>query len=40
MSFENLGLAPALLSAVQDAGFSTPTAVQAAAIPRPWPAMT
>ena len=34
MSFENLGLAPALLSAVQDAGFSTPTAVQAAAIPQ------
>ncbi|WP_338880435.1 DEAD/DEAH box helicase [Achromobacter veterisilvae] len=34
MSFENLGLAPALLSAVQDAGFNTPTAVQAAAIPQ------
>jgi superfamily II DNA/RNA helicase len=34
MSFETLGLAPALLSAVQDAGFNTPTAVQAAAIPQ------
>ena len=34
MSFENLGLAPALLSAVQEAGFSTPTPVQAAAIPQ------
>ncbi|KAG1375494.1 hypothetical protein G6F60_015436 [Rhizopus arrhizus] len=34
MSFENLGLAPALLSAVQEAGFSTPTSVQAAAIPQ------
>ncbi|MDQ6214996.1 DEAD/DEAH box helicase, partial [Achromobacter insolitus] len=34
MSFENLGLAPALLSALQDAGFSTPTTVQAAAIPQ------
>jgi superfamily II DNA/RNA helicase len=33
MSFANLGLAPALLKAVQDAGFSTPTSVQAAAIP-------
>ncbi|MGE8591442.1 MAG: DEAD/DEAH box helicase, partial [Alcaligenes sp.] len=34
MSFENLGLAPALLSAVQEAGFNTPTSVQAAAIPQ------
>ncbi|MBV7485527.1 DEAD/DEAH box helicase [Bordetella sp. BOR01] len=34
MSFETLGLAPALLSALQDAGFSAPTAVQAAAIPQ------
>jgi len=34
MSFENLGLAPALLSALQEAGFSTPTAVQASAIPQ------
>ena len=30
MSFENLGLAPALLSAVQDAGFSTPPPCRAA----------
>ncbi|WJJ92734.1 DEAD/DEAH box helicase [Neopusillimonas aromaticivorans] len=34
MSFENLGLAPTLLSAVSKAGFSAPTAVQAAAIPQ------
>ncbi|MGE8615463.1 MAG: DEAD/DEAH box helicase [Achromobacter veterisilvae] len=34
MSFETLGLAPALLSAVQEAGFTTPTTVQAAAIPQ------
>ncbi|WP_417223724.1 DEAD/DEAH box helicase, partial [Achromobacter spanius] len=34
MSFETLGLAPALLSAVQEAGFNTPTSVQAAAIPQ------
>ena len=34
MSFETLGLAPALLSAVQEAGFTTPTSVQAAAIPQ------
>jgi len=34
MSFENLGLAPALLSAVQEAGFATPTPVQASAIPQ------
>ncbi|PNM91755.1 DEAD/DEAH box helicase [Achromobacter xylosoxidans] len=34
MSFENLGLAPALLSALQDAGFTTPTTVQASAIPQ------
>ncbi len=33
MSFEDLGLAPTLLSALQEAGFDTPTAVQAAAIP-------
>jgi superfamily II DNA/RNA helicase len=34
MSFESLGLAPTLLSALQEAGFSTPTSVQAAAIPQ------
>ncbi|MEI2415852.1 DEAD/DEAH box helicase [Orrella sp. JC864] len=34
MSFENLGLAPALLSALQSAGFDTPTPVQASAIPQ------
>jgi superfamily II DNA/RNA helicase len=34
MSFESLGLAPALLSALQEAGFDTPTSVQAAAIPQ------
>jgi len=34
MSFETLGLAPTLLSAVQAAGFSAPTPVQAAAIPQ------
>lgn len=34
MSFETLGLAPSLLSAVLKAGFSEPTSVQAAAIPR------
>ncbi|WP_249292827.1 DEAD/DEAH box helicase, partial [Achromobacter ruhlandii] len=34
MSFENLGLAPALLSALQEAGFTTPTTVQASAIPQ------
>ncbi len=34
MSFENLGLAPALLSAIQDAGFTTPTPVPASAIPQ------
>jgi superfamily II DNA/RNA helicase len=33
MSFESLGLAPTLLSALQEAGFDTPTSVQAAAIP-------
>jgi superfamily II DNA/RNA helicase len=34
MSFESLGLAPSLLSALQEAGFDTPTSVQAAAIPQ------
>ncbi|CAM4325728.1 DEAD/DEAH box helicase [Bordetella muralis] len=34
MSFETLGLAPTLLSALQEAGFSAPTPVQAAAIPQ------
>ena len=34
MSFENLGLVPTLLSAVSKAGFTTPTAVQASAIPQ------
>ncbi len=33
MSFESLGLAPALLSALHDAGFTAPTSVQACAIP-------
>jgi len=32
--FSSLGLAPALLSAVQQAGFTEPTSVQAAAIPK------
>ena len=34
MSFESLGLSPALLSALDRAGFTQPTPVQAAAIPR------
>lgn len=34
MSFETLGLAPSLLSAVLKAGFTEPTAVQNAAIPK------
>ncbi|CAM3375960.1 ATP-dependent RNA helicase RhlE [Bordetella sputigena] len=34
MSFESLGLEPTLLSALQEAGFDTPTSVQAAAIPQ------
>ncbi|NGR06974.1 DEAD/DEAH box helicase [bacterium SGD-2] len=34
MSFESLGLAPALLSALERTGFTQPTPVQAAAIPR------
>ncbi|EWM46473.1 helicase conserved C-terminal domain protein [Bordetella holmesii 35009] len=34
MSFEDLGLAPSILSALQTAGFTEPTPVQAAAIPR------
>jgi superfamily II DNA/RNA helicase len=34
MSFETLGLAPSILSAVLKAGFNEPTAVQAASIPR------
>ena len=34
MSFESLGLNPALLSALDRAGFTQPTPVQAAAIPR------
>ncbi|HEY9461293.1 MAG TPA: DEAD/DEAH box helicase, partial [Paralcaligenes sp.] len=34
MSFEALGLAPALLSAVEKAGFTKPTNVQEAAIPK------
>lgn len=34
MSFETLGLEPVLLSALQKTGFSTPTAVQSAAIPK------
>lgn len=33
MSFDSLGLAPVLLSAIQKAGFTKPTAVQASAIP-------
>jgi len=34
MSFDTLGLAPALLPALQQAGFAQPTPVQAAAIPQ------
>ncbi|HEX7386310.1 MAG TPA: DEAD/DEAH box helicase [Castellaniella sp.] len=34
MSFETLGLGSALLSALREAGFDTPTSVQAAAIPQ------
>ncbi|WP_454692278.1 DEAD/DEAH box helicase [Achromobacter aloeverae] len=34
MSFESLGLAPTLLSALEAAGFNAPTPVQAAAIPQ------
>ncbi len=34
MSFETLGLGPALLSALRTEGFDTPTSVQAAAIPQ------
>ena len=34
MSFETLGLAPSLLSAIQKSGFTEPTAVQNAAIPK------
>ncbi|SAI67283.1 ATP-dependent RNA helicase [Bordetella ansorpii] len=34
MSFAELGLAPTLLSALSDAGFTTPTSVQASAIPQ------
>ena len=33
MSFDSLGLAPALLSSIQRTGFTTPTPVQLAAIP-------
>ncbi len=33
MSFDTLGLSPALLRALADAGYTTPTAVQTAAIP-------
>ncbi|WP_459616079.1 DEAD/DEAH box helicase [Bordetella sp. 2513F-2] len=34
MSFAEMGLAPTLLSALEETGFSTPTSVQAAAIPQ------
>ena len=34
MSFESLGLAPTILTALQQAGFAAPTPVQAAAIPQ------
>ncbi|HEY9280992.1 MAG TPA: DEAD/DEAH box helicase, partial [Eoetvoesiella sp.] len=34
MSFDTLGLAPTLLSAIQKAGFSAPTPVQEASIPK------
>jgi len=33
MSFDSLGLAPSLLSSIQQTGFTTPTAVQLQAIP-------
>jgi len=33
MTFEDLGLSPALLSAIADAGYETPTPIQAGAIP-------
>ena len=33
MSFQNLGLAPHILKAVQEAGYTDPTPIQAAAIP-------
>ncbi|WP_431476713.1 DEAD/DEAH box helicase [Massilia eburnea] len=33
MTFSNLGLAPALLNAITETGYSTPTAIQSAAIP-------
>jgi ATP-dependent RNA helicase RhlE len=40
MSFETLGLSPALLRALADQGYTAPTAIQSAAIPSPWPAAT
>ncbi|MFN9944320.1 MAG: ATP-dependent helicase, partial [bacterium] len=33
MPFQSLGLAPSILSAIQDAGYTEPTPIQAAAIP-------
>ena len=33
MTFSSLGLAPALLNAITETGYSTPTAIQTAAIP-------
>jgi len=33
MSFDNLGLSPALLRALSEHGYTTPTAIQDAAIP-------
>ena len=33
MTFESLGLAPALLRALSEQGYTTPTPIQAAAIP-------
>ena len=33
MSFDSLGLAPALLRALADYGYTNPTPIQAAAIP-------
>src|SRR5690554_8058392 len=34
MSFDTLGLAPTLLTAIQKSGFTEPTAVQSSAIPQ------
>ncbi len=40
MTFEELNLAPAIVQAVHEQGYTTPTPIQEQAIPAVWPVTT